>query len=224
MVAIILQRRTPPSDESTVQRVVLAKRLTCPPTPGRPAAVHTLTWATWCKPNCQHSGLHPDGGHEPTDSQSAKYKKKQWRQISKLVVNSLCTSMTSAVDNVWRAIRTRTAHISDIDIENIDKTINEAGRGGGWVGRATHASKDVSSTHRDAFPLLRALSEKESLVAISALHPQEAVGGVSNSRRQNFVTQHSVNHRALPVTCPTKGDKTHCCFLFCFVFSSTSFL
>lgn len=96
--------------------------------------------------------------------------------------------------------------------------------GGGGVGRATHVSKDVSSTHRDAFPLLRALSEKESLVAISALHPQEAVGGVSNSRGQNFVTQHSVNHRALPVTCPTKGDKTRGCFLFCFVFSSTSFL
>lgn len=54
----------------------------------------------------------------------------------------------------------------------------------------------VKSTPADlyALPLFRAFSEEEGLVAVCALHPQEAVGGVSNSRWQHLVTQHGVDH------------------------------
>lgn len=62
----------------------------------------------------------------------------------------------------------------------------------------------VSSAHLDALPLLRAFCEDEGLVAVCALHPQEAVCSVSYSRRKNLVTQHGVDHRALPVARPTE--------------------
>lgn len=62
----------------------------------------------------------------------------------------------------------------------------------GWWGALGAA--DTSPTHHDTFPFLRALGEEESLVAVGALNSQEAVGGVSNSRRQDFVAQHGVDH------------------------------
>ncbi len=52
----------------------------------------------------------------------------------------------------------------------------------------------MSPADLDALPLLRAFSEEEGLVAIGALHPQEAVGGVSYSRRQHLVAQHGIDH------------------------------
>ena len=56
--------------------------------------------------------------------------------------------------------------------------------------------------HLDALPLLGALCEQEGLVAVRALHPQEAVGGVADARGQHAVTQHGVDHRALTVAGP----------------------
>lgn len=56
----------------------------------------------------------------------------------------------------------------------------------------------------DALPLLGAFSEDEGLAAVCALHPQEAVCSVSNSRGQNLVTQHGVDHRALSVARPAE--------------------
>lgn len=52
----------------------------------------------------------------------------------------------------------------------------------------------VSSADLYILPLLRAFSEEEGLAAIGALHPQEAVGGVSYPRRQHLVTQHGIDH------------------------------
>jgi len=60
----------------------------------------------------------------------------------------------------------------------------------------------VTPADLDALPLLGAFGEEEGLVAVGALHPQEAVGRVSDSRRQHLVTQHGVDHGALPVAGP----------------------
>ena len=60
-------------------------------------------------------------------------------------------------------------------------------------------------SHLDALPLLGALCEQERLVAVRALNPQEAVGGVTDPRGEHLVTQHGVDHRALTVARPRGG-------------------
>lgn len=67
----------------------------------------------------------------------------------------------------------------------------------------------MGSAHLDALPLLRAFCEDEGLVAVGALHPQEAVCSVPYPRRQNLVTQHRVDHRALPIARPTEQMWEH---------------
>ena len=59
--------------------------------------------------------------------------------------------------------------------------------------------------HLDALPLLGALCEQEGLVAVRALHPQEAVGGVTDPRGEHLVTQHGVDDGALTVARPAGG-------------------
>lgn len=58
--------------------------------------------------------------------------------------------------------------------------------------------------HLDTLLLLRALREEEGLVAICALYPQEAIGGVTNPRGQNFVPEHGIDHGALPIARPMR--------------------
>lgn len=58
----------------------------------------------------------------------------------------------------------------------------------------------VESFYFNILSFIRSFGEQESLIAIGAFHPQEAVGGVSNSRWQHFVPEHGVNDRALPIT------------------------
>ena len=41
-------------------------------------------------------------------------------------------------------------------------------------------------------------------MAICALHPQEAVGGVANPGGQHFVPEHGIDHGALPIARPTR--------------------
>lgn len=59
-----------------------------------------------------------------------------------------------------------------------------------------------AGAHLDALALLRALCKQEGLAALCALYPQEAVGGVADSRRQHLVPKHGVDHRALAVARP----------------------
>lgn len=61
-------------------------------------------------------------------------------------------------------------------------------------GRDTVQKHSGGAAHLYAFSLFRALSKKEGLIAISALHSQEAVGGVSYTRWQYLVTQHRIDH------------------------------
>ena len=56
----------------------------------------------------------------------------------------------------------------------------------------------------DILPLVGAGSEHEAVVGIGANHTAEAVGGVSDARRQHLALQEGVDHRALPVTGPPK--------------------
>lgn len=44
-------------------------------------------------------------------------------------------------------------------------------------------------------------------MTIRALDPQEAVGGVADPRGQDFVPEHGIDHRALPVARPVRGDR-----------------
>lgn len=57
-------------------------------------------------------------------------------------------------------------------------------------------------TYGDAPPLIGCLSGEIRLVSVGSLHPQETVGCMSDAAGQNPVSQHSVDHRALPVTGP----------------------
>lgn len=41
-------------------------------------------------------------------------------------------------------------------------------------------------------------------MAVCALHPQEAVGGVADPRGQHFVPEHGIDHGALPVARPMR--------------------
>lgn len=41
-------------------------------------------------------------------------------------------------------------------------------------------------------------------MAICALYPQEAVGGMADPRGQNFVPEHGIDHGALPIARPMK--------------------
>lgn len=41
-------------------------------------------------------------------------------------------------------------------------------------------------------------------MAICALHPQEAVGGVANPGGQHFVPEHGIDHGALPIARPIR--------------------
>lgn len=73
----------------------------------------------------------------------------------------------------------------------------------------------VSSNHLDALFLFRPFSEEEGLIAIGALHPQEAICSVSYTRGQYLVTKHSIDDWAFPITCPMgekkRKEKTHPC-------------
>lgn len=44
-------------------------------------------------------------------------------------------------------------------------------------------------------------------MAICALHPQEAVGGVADPGGQHFVPEHGIDHSALPVARPTRKSR-----------------
>lgn len=48
-------------------------------------------------------------------------------------------------------------------------------------------------------------------MAICALHPQEAIGGVANSRWQNFVPEHGVDDGALPIARPRRKQHSLGC-------------
>lgn len=41
-------------------------------------------------------------------------------------------------------------------------------------------------------------------MAICALYPQEAIGGMADPRGQNFVPEHGIDHGALPIARPMK--------------------
>ena len=71
---------------------------------------------------------------------------------------------------------------------------------------APTAESWLDGTHLDALLLFRALSEEEGLVAVCALHPQEAIGGVANPRWQNFVPEHGIDHGALPIARPRRNN------------------
>lgn len=58
------------------------------------------------------------------------------------------------------------------------------------------------STYADTPPLRGRLGGQVRLVSVRPLHPQEAVGGVSDAAGQHAVPQHGVDHRALPVAGP----------------------
>lgn len=100
----------------------------------------------------------------------------------------LPASRSSSWWSAWASWFTVCKHISSIREVNVHST-------------PTHWSC-VSLANLYALSLLRAFSEEESLVAIGALYPQEAIGSVSYSRWQHLVTQHGIDHRALPITGP----------------------
>lgn len=56
--------------------------------------------------------------------------------------------------------------------------------------------------YADTPPLAGSLSREESLVSVSPLHPQEAIGGVADAAGQHSVSQHGINHRAFPIAGP----------------------
>lgn len=43
-------------------------------------------------------------------------------------------------------------------------------------------------------------------MAVCALHPQEAIGGVAYPRWQNFVPEHGIDHGALPIARPRRNN------------------
>lgn len=67
----------------------------------------------------------------------------------------------------------------------------------------TETRKPGKQTPHLDTPLLQALRE-EKAVAICALHPQEAVGGVAIRREQHFVPEHGIDHGALPIARPIR--------------------
>lgn len=54
-------------------------------------------------------------------------------------------------------------------------------------------------------------------MAICALHPQEAVGGVADPGGQHFVPEHGIDHGALPIARPTRkpSEATAICIAGC---------
>lgn len=68
------------------------------------------------------------------------------------------------------------------------------------------STTSCGGTDFDALLLLWPLCEQEGLVAVCPLHLQETVGGMSYPRGEHLITQHGVDHWALPVTCPIKQN------------------
>lgn len=71
-----------------------------------------------------------------------------------------------------------------------------------WHGFLT--TKNVIKFYLNTLFFIWSFGEQECLVAISTLHSQEAVSGVSDSRWQDFIPEHGINDRALSITGPVK--------------------
>lgn len=64
----------------------------------------------------------------------------------------------------------------------------------------------VYAFNLDALLLVRALGLEVGLVVVGALHAQEAVGGVTDAAGQHPVSQHGIDHCALPITRPIRSN------------------
>lgn len=65
----------------------------------------------------------------------------------------------------------------------------------------------------DALLLIRAICLEVGLIFISALHAQEAVGGVANTTGQHSIPQHGINHCAFAITGPEHKQNRQIIFL-----------
>ena len=52
-----------------------------------------------------------------------------------------------------------------------------------------------------ALGLIRILCQYAGLIIITTFHLDEAVGGMTDTTRQNLLLQHGVDHRALAIRC-----------------------
>lgn len=74
--------------------------------------------------------------------------------------------------------------------------------GGQRTDRDTDTLTLTSLSYSDVPPLIGRLGGEVSLVSVGSFDSQETVGGVSDPTGQHSVSQHGVDHSALPVTGP----------------------